>query len=505
MTSIRTFHCVAVLAALVAGTVAGCGETAGSTKAGGAATPVTLRLGTDDESSGPTGDVIKAFAEQVRQMSGATMRIEPVWSAGKSGGDSKDWDQRVARMVVAGKLEMGLIPSRAWDTEGVTSLRALSAPLLLTSQALVDEVVKSDVADDLLAGLQPAGVTGLALVPEGLRHVFSHGSPLVSPKSFAGTTIRTPRSETGYAMFRAWGATPDDLVGDAWNEAASSGSLSGADSSFARAQGLPGPPTTVAANLTTSANVQTLVVNTSLMKRLTPAQAEMLRKAAIAARDKVLADPPDEAALAQAYCAGGGRVVTASQTDLTALRLAAQPVYTELERDPSTRGALARIAQMKTRVAPAAATAPCEPATAAPQPTTRAAGSPDTKGTFPVGVYRMEVSEKTLVQEGMTVADAGNHAGIWTLTFEGGRLVVSDLRSRDSKESTGEGTYCVTGDRVSLAPGQRGSCDDPLLFSARWEIKGRVLHFTEIDVESLGHSTAFADALWGSQAWTRID
>lgn len=505
MTSLRTSYCVAVLAALVAGTIAGCDVTAGATKAGGAATPVTLRLGTDDESSGPTGRVIKAFAEQVREMSGATIRIEPVFSAGKSGGDTKDWDQRVARMVVAGKLEMGLIPSRAWDTEGVTSLKALSAPLLLSSQALVDEVVRSDVAGDMLAGLQPAGITGLALVPEGLRHVFSHGSPLVSPKTFAGTTIRTPRSETGYAMFRAWGATPDDLVEDALNEAASSGSLSGVDSSFARAQGLPGPPTTVAANLTTSANVQTLVVQSPVIKGLTRGQADMLRKAAIAARDAVLADPPDEAALARAHCANGGRVVAADAADLTALEVAARPVYAELERDPTTKAGLARIAQMKTKVAPAASIAPCEPETGTPQPSTRAAGTADTSGTFPVGVYRMEVSEKTLVREGMTQADAGNHAGIWTLTFEGGRLVVSDRRSRDSKESTGEGTYCVTADRVSLAPGQRGGCDDPLLFSARWEIKGRVLHFTDIDVETLGHSTPFADALWGSQAWTRID
>ena len=32
---------------------------------------------------------------------------------------------------MTGELEMGLIPARAWDTEGVTSLRALHAPFLV--------------------------------------------------------------------------------------------------------------------------------------------------------------------------------------------------------------------------------------------------------------------------------------------------------------------------------------------------------------------------------------
>ena len=40
---------------------------------------------------------------------------------------------------------MGLIPSRAWDTEGVTSLRALNAPFLIDSDELLDEVVSRKI------------------------------------------------------------------------------------------------------------------------------------------------------------------------------------------------------------------------------------------------------------------------------------------------------------------------------------------------------------------------
>jgi len=309
---------MAVVSALGVAAVTGCSQAVESTKAGGSTTSVTLRLGTNDNEFAPSARAIETFADQVEELSGGELVIEPVWAANQDP-EVRDWDQRVARMVVSGDLDMGFIPARAWDTEGVASLRALSAPLLLTSQPLVDEVVRSDVAEDALAGLETAGVTGLALVPEGLRHVFSYGDPLVTPEAFAGTTIRTPRSETGYAVFRAWGADPDDLVGQAFDDGIFTGSVAGVDSSFARAGGL-GSPTTVAANLTTSANVNTLVVQTEVLEGLTSAHADVLREAAIATRDAVLADPPDEAALAEDFCAAGGRVVTAGDADLTASR-----------------------------------------------------------------------------------------------------------------------------------------------------------------------------------------
>ncbi len=111
-------------------------------------------------------------------------------------------------MVTSGKLDMGLIPSRAWDTEGVTSLRALNAPFLIDSDELLDDVVSSDeLADDLMSGLDKAGVVGLALFPEGLRHPFGLKKPLLGPDDYDGQAIRTPTSKTTAAVFAALGAT----------------------------------------------------------------------------------------------------------------------------------------------------------------------------------------------------------------------------------------------------------------------------------------------------------
>ena len=84
----------------------------------------------------------------------------------------------------------------------------------MDSENLTAQVVSADIADDMLAGLEGVGITGLALLPESMRQVFSFGDPLLTPEQFQGVTIRAPRSDTTYALFQALGATVNDVQGD---------------------------------------------------------------------------------------------------------------------------------------------------------------------------------------------------------------------------------------------------------------------------------------------------
>ena len=94
----------------------------------------------------------------------------------------------------------------------------------------------------MLAGLEKVGVTGLALLPEGLRHVFSFGDPLLTPDDFKGELIRVSASDTAYATFTALGATPDDVTAN--SDAISNGQVAAAESSYAgAASSLPEPGT----------------------------------------------------------------------------------------------------------------------------------------------------------------------------------------------------------------------------------------------------------------------
>ena len=105
----------------------------------------------------------------------------------------------------SGKLDAGLIATRAFDVEGVTSLRALQAPFLIDGQALLDRVVTSPLASEMLAGMRPFGVTGLALLPSDLVHPFGFGRALLAPADFTGARVRVPISAVSYSLCDAPG------------------------------------------------------------------------------------------------------------------------------------------------------------------------------------------------------------------------------------------------------------------------------------------------------------
>jgi TRAP-type C4-dicarboxylate transport system substrate-binding protein len=491
------------LAALAAVTVAAmvlaaCSSGSGGDKAGGDADRITLRIGTDDGPGRPAADQIDEFARRVEELSEGRIRIEPVWHAAGEGVD--DWDQAVARLVVAGDLDMGMIPARAWDTEGVLSLRALQAPFLVTSDELVARIVTSDPADEMLSGLEPIGITGLVLLPEGLRHVFAFGDPLLSPADFKGKQIRAGRSEMTSAVFEALGATADDFGADdaAVQEGIRNGTIAGAESSFALAAGTLPASTTVVGNMTFFPKVNSLVVNTDAFDELTEGQQQILRDAANDIVGWAVSTTPSDVDLAEQYCANGGRIVLADEAGLEAMRAAVQPVYAELEQDETTKAMIDEIETLRQDLGPTqTAIAPCGPETNGEA----TAGDGGSESAFPEGVYRMEVSVEFLMEAGVDEATAYHHAGIYTMTFRDGRFVGEDVNAVSHERSVGRGVYCVEQGRVSFgAPADPPTCGDFL--SARWTLDGDQLRL--LDVQYLQGSDLLIQTLFGGQPWTKI-
>lgn len=288
-------------ATLVMGTTLLFGACSGgeASKAGGDAAPLTLRIGTDDGPGRPAADQIEEFARQVAALSNGQIVVEPVWNA--EGPGQADWDQAVARLVVSGELDMGMIPARAWDTEGVTSLRALQAPFLITSNEMISQVVTSDLADEMLAGLDQAGVVGLALVPEGLRQVFSFGEPLLTPGQFSGEVVRTPTSDTTRLLFEALGATVGAYL-EEFSTGVQAGTIGAAESSFELAADTLPRSAIVAGDLALFPKVNSLVVNDAAFAALSDDQRDILRGAAAATREHAIDAMKDPADAAAEYC-----------------------------------------------------------------------------------------------------------------------------------------------------------------------------------------------------------
>ena len=477
-----------IMSALAAAAVAGCG---GGDKAGGSGGPVTLRVGTDDTPGRPSGAAIEEFARQARRLSGGRIRIKPVFQA--AGKPATAWDQRVARMVMDGRLDMGVIPARAWDTEGVTSLRALHAPFLVTSDELVRKIVKSDVAGEMLAGLDKAGVVGLALLPEDLRHPFAFGRPFLKLADFTGEGIRAPRSVVADATLRRLGATPEDLNAASFKHAVADGSVTGAESSFALAASTLPRRATATANVTLYPKVNSLVIGRRAWAKLSDAQRATLREAARATLTRLLRTQMSEDESARRYCAYGGRVLLAAEPDVAAMVAAVQPVYADLEHDAQTKALIVRIRAFKRQVAPPTSVAACAPSTAGGA----RSGATDTHVLD--GIWRINVTYDEGVHAGLPQDVAAHEMGLQTIRMDGGRYDWR-WRARDGAQRC-PGTYQLTGNRVVLT--DRGECQGT--WEATFELSGRTIRWSSVRSRAQGDrwDQIVRDLLHG-KPWRRI-
>lgn len=420
--------------ALAAGLVA-CSVPQDAARSGGAPPPLVLSIGTNDPEGRPASDQVAEFARQVQSASQGAVRIEPRYRVGGEG--TPGWDQIVARQVMEGELDLAMVPARAWDTEGVTSLRALQAPLLVTTDDHLDAVVRDDeLSGELLGGLADVGVTGLALVPEGIRHLLSlDGTGSVVARLADGGEVRAPRSETTWAFFEELGAIPSDREPGA--------GIVAAESEIALAETV-GTVHGVVGNLPLFPKANALVVNTDVLDGLSEQQQAWLREAAAATRDWAVDSRDHDASLATDYCEQGGTVVHDPRAASRQVTDAAAAVTAELARDPGTDRLLDRIDALR----------PAQEGTVlpecAPEPGTLTGAVTPDGGALPDGVYRVEFTEDYLADQGLSGDMIGHNLGVWTIRLRDGRFEVDQV-SRDFTDRFG-GDYQVVDDHLYWQP-----------------------------------------------------
>ena len=308
---------------------------------------LTLTLATADDSEELSSTQTKAFAQRVADLTGGSITVLPDW---QSNGDVPDWDQAAAQLVIDGKHELGLIPTRAWDSLGVTSLQALSTPMLIDNRALeIATITDSDIATQLMGGLKKIGVTGLALYPEELRHPFGFAGPLLTPDQFVGGSVRVPTSKASTLLYETLGATAVDDEPDPSTQL-------GMDSDYSR-----DPQGIATANVALYPKVNVLVVNSEAWADLTTSQQETLQAAADATVQDAIDGLPDETTAARTWCTGGGQIAAATPEQLAAFKAAVAPVRSQLSEDPTTAKLIGMIDQL------AVATPAEPPVTSCPQ------------------------------------------------------------------------------------------------------------------------------------------
>ncbi len=301
-------------------------------KAGGRAATV-LTLGTNDTPGDASADYLERLAADLKRISAGRVTIDIKYRA--AGENILRYDQRIAELVRSGDVDMGLVPTRAFDELGVTSLRALQALFLLTDDEAIDSVVSSAIGDDLMSGLPSAGFEGLALWPEALRHPYGFDAPIVTLSDFDDLSIRTPVSSVSFDLMKALGAVPRDLAEARQDDDA-------AESGVRTIVNL-NRPGVLTGNITFFPKIQMLVAGRVGFARLTDEERRLVRDAAAVTSVWVREHREHEETAVATHCRNGGILVLAKPRDVARIVAAAAPVYANSRKIPSTKRLIGEI------------------------------------------------------------------------------------------------------------------------------------------------------------------
>lgn len=428
-----------VLATVVASIAAACGGGGiGADKAGGSGTPIVLRLANPYDGLNQTPPV-QYFVKHVEELSGDRVRIEVV---DKWGNFASDAEQQVVRGLSAGEVDLGWVGTRVFDTMGIESFRALTAPMLIDSYALENAVIESGITKQMLKSLDQVGVVGLAVISDGLRKPIGITGPILGPAEWRGITFGTLTSKGQATAIRALGATPAQVFGTERKERIEDRTIQGFEMSLwaYEAAVLAHLAPYVTANVSLWPQMDVLLANPARLARLSAKQRGWLEEAArdTAIRSAGLANK-DAQVLGDA-CASGARFAEASEADRSALEVALAPVYANLERDSQTKAAISRIRTLK-------ASTPPGPGLAIPMGCKGKAPKQPTGGTGPApadlnGTYRYVITLEQAREAGM-VDPEEVYPQVTTVVLKGGQLERGCFGS-------GRNTYSIAGNRITF-------------------------------------------------------
>jgi TRAP-type C4-dicarboxylate transport system substrate-binding protein len=486
MQKVRTIRWAAgALACALALAVTACAGSSGD-KAGGKAKgqPRVLAL------ANITGDVqpqLQVFADEVNRRTDGTLVIEfkSDWRQG-----DPDAERRTIEDVKAGKVDMAWTGARVFDRLGVKSFQALLAPLLVDSYELEGGVFERGLPTSMLEGVEELGVAGIGVLPGPIRRLLGVSHPFLRPSDFDGQVIGGAENELSVRTFQALGARLEALPAGA--------PLDGLDATEQHLGAMWGNrydevAKHVGANVNLWPRPLVIFAGEDVFESLSSDHRAALRQAATAAVPAALAAArvdDDEAALS--LCGQGATFAVASDSDLTELRRALEPLYAELRSDPGTKAALDTITSLKSQIGASAAVPTC----ASTEP-------PGTASAIPEGRYEMTLTPEDWRTAGITVEDwveaglsekeASESTGKYVMIIDAGELTILTPNGEPGFQAS----YSVFRDQIEAQEAE----DFTIL--ARWSLKGDALSFSDVRVP---HGDArIAIVAWTTHPWVRAD
>ena len=475
---------------------------AGTDKSGGGTKPTVLVLANNDNAGLNYAPAVARFVDQVATLSGGKLEIR-VKSGWKGEGEG---EPGVILDVAAGEAPLGWASTRAFDLAGVDAFQPLHAPFLINSYEAQAAVVNDPATQRLLDDLSPIGLTGLALAADELRFLAGAKKPLLEPEDISGLRIFTANSEIQTNALRALGAVP--MTGRL--PAAPPATGMGVETMWRAYQlnGLYATVPFVTANAVLWPRTVAIFANTEQLDALDEQSHGWILQAAQDAVTWSASHAADgEAVEVYEVCQFGTYIAEATNSQLAALRKAAEPVYVSLRAQPELANTLARIEELVGTSSPATSIDVPDDCRYRPgdetrvPPPARTLTGPGRTGDLPQGQYRYSHTEGELRAHNLNDLDAHANAGVFTWTFENGRWqYVQQPVDQDVHNLFCEGWYDVLGTTAVFTTTKEyavGACG-PHTWSARWSFTDGRLTWRAVNIVDFAY-------VWGGEPWQQID
>ena len=294
------------------------------------AAPKTIRWVLAHEPAGVFERAAKDFAAEVSRETRGEIEVR-VLSMSEYARGRRIAPDEVADRVAAGEVEMTQTYAASLS-RGTPELMLLELPYLFRDHAHAAVVLDGEIGGELLAALEPRGVTGLAFTYSGGYRILPAASREVRrPEDFRGLRVITSGSPVARETFRALGAVPVDARFEEAGEFARAGKADASETTFARyeeprqREGLPVVNDTRHSLFTT-----TVLINAKFFAGLSPSHRQSLRRAAarMARAERARAIEDGERVRNEA-AAKGAKLV---EPDRAAMAAATRPVYARFKR-----------------------------------------------------------------------------------------------------------------------------------------------------------------------------
>lgn len=298
------------------------------------AEPIVLRLAETHPADYPTTKGDYEFARLVEERTNGRIKIE-VYPGSQLGEE-----RAVIEQVQFGAIDftrVSISPLAAFSP----NFNALQMPYLYRNADHMWKVLNSDIGDEFLSSLEPAGFVGLSWFDSGARSFYNSVRPITSVEDLRGLKIRVQENELMVGLVESLGAVATPMPFGEVYSALQTGIIDGAENNWPSYFSTSHFEVAQYYTLDEHTRVPEITIASKLtMDRLSPEDREIIQQAA---RDsmafQIQAWAEYEGVARQAIEANGNEIY--ELTDNSAFQTAMQPLYDKLS--PELRQVVERI------------------------------------------------------------------------------------------------------------------------------------------------------------------